>query len=208
LSRPDFKLYLITDRKIAGRNLISFENACEEALKGGVKAIQLREKDMPVRELLALAKKMRALTKRYAAKLFINGRVDVALASGADGVHLGGDSIPPKAARKIAGGLMIGASTHSMEEANRAEEGGADFITMGPVYETPSKMKYGEPIGIEKLRECAREVPLPVFALGGIKKENAEEAMEAGAGGIALISAILGAEDIKKETEEFMRITG
>jgi len=196
-----FRLYLITDRQLVP----DLEGACEMALKGGVKAIQLREKDLPVRELLETARRLRKLTERYGAMLFINDRVDVALASGADGVHLGVDGLPPGAVRKIAGEkLMIGASTHSLEEARRAERGGADFITFGPVYETSSKMKYGKPLGVEKLREAARELSVPIFALGGIKKENAGEALGAGAYGIALISAVFGAADIKAQAERFM----
>ena len=203
LSQPGFRLYLITDRKLVPDII----GACGMALDGGVRAIQLREKDLPVRELLELAGKLRLLTEKYGAMLFINDRVDAALASGADGVHLGVDGIPPGAVRKIAGEkLMIGASTHSMEEARRAERSGADFITMGPIYETPSKIKYGPPLGLRIIAEAARELSIPVFALGGIKKENMAEALGAGAYGIALISAILGAGDIKKDTQKFMRM--
>jgi len=202
-SKRPFRLYLITD----GTLMPNLEEACEAALAGGVRAIQLREKDLPVRELLSLAKGLRKLTAGFGARLFINDRVDVALASGADGVHLGVNSIPPGAVRKIAGEkLMIGASTHNIEEARRAERSGADFITFGPVYETPSKMKYGNPVGIKKLSEAARELSIPIFALGGIKRDNMEEALGAGAYGIALISGIFGQKNIKAQAEKFMRM--
>jgi thiamine-phosphate pyrophosphorylase len=201
----DFRLYLITDRKLFGSSDEMLE-AIEKALDGGVRAVQLREKDLAVRELLDLSYKMRKLTSAYNARLFINDRVDVALAIGADGVHLGGHSIPASAAKKAsAGRLMIGVSCHGLDEALAAEKVGADLITLGPVYETPSKMRYGRPIGLEIFRDVKASIGIPVFAIGGIRTGNAEEVMKRGADGVALISAILAADDIKNTTEEFMR---
>ncbi|MBS1242601.1 MAG: tenI [Nitrospirae bacterium] len=160
----DFRLYLITDRKIAVKPLTE---AVRLALQGGVKAVQLREKDLPVRELLALAQELRAITREFGAKLFINDRVDVAVAAGADGVHLGHQSMPPEAVRKAAGkGLLIGVSTHNPEEARAAEAGGADFITFGPIFQTPSKSEYGVPVGIDAIKAIKNEVKIPIFALG------------------------------------------
>jgi thiamine-phosphate pyrophosphorylase len=207
----DFKLYLITDRYLFARysalGTRHFFEAIEEALKGGVQAIQLREKDLDTRSLLHMAYSLRELTSRYKAKLFINDRVDIALPVDADGVHLGGDSIPASAARKAAGeAMLIGVSTHSIGEAVKAEEEGADFITFGPIFETPSKMKYGKPLGPELLRQVRDKISIPVFAIGGIKKEKVGSVLAYGATGIALISAILGSEDIKSNTEEFMRL--
>jgi len=202
----DFKLYLITDRRLFtdGNSLFT---AVEEALKGGVQAVQLREKDLETRKLLSMAYSLRELTSGYKAKLFINDRVDIALAVGADGVHLGGDSMPAFAARKAAGeALLIGVSAHSIADAKKAGEEGADFVTLGPIFETPSKMKYGKPLGPELLSEARRKIAVPVFAIGGIKKERVGSVLEAGATGIALISAILGSEDIRSNTEEFMRL--
>lgn len=202
----DFKLYLITDRKIFTDNNL-YMNAIEEALKGGIRAIQLREKDLNTRELLELAYTIRKLTGEYDAKLFINDRLDIALAVDADGVHLGRNSIPAHAARKIVQNkLMIGVSTHSLDEALEAEKDGADFITLGPVYQTPSKIKYGEPIGIDTLREVTSQISMPVFGIGGIKLDRVKEVMEAGADGVALISAIFASEDIEKTTEDFLRL--
>ena len=202
----DFKLYLITDRRLF-TNDHSLFTAVEEALKGGVQAVQLREKDLEIRDLLRMAYSFRELTARYRAKLFINDRVDVALAVGADGVHLGGSSIPAFAARKAAGeGMLIGVSTHSVAEAGKAEEEGADFVTLGPVFETPSKMKYGKPLGFGPLREVSAKSLIPVFAIGGVQKERVKNTLESGAFGISLISAILGSEDIQSNTEEFMRL--
>ncbi|MBI5634491.1 MAG: thiamine phosphate synthase [Nitrospirae bacterium] len=205
MASPDFRLYLITDRTLFSSSDAMLE-AVEKALNGGVKAVQLREKDLGIRELLALAYSMRALTARHGARLFINDRVDIALSVDADGVHLGRTSMPVQAARKASGErLMIGVSTHSLREAKQAEEDGADFVTLGPVYETPSKIQYGKPIGIELLNEAAKNCMIPVFGIGGITIGRVEEVLEQGAYGAALISAILTAEDIKKTTEKFMR---
>ncbi|OIO29811.1 MAG: thiamine-phosphate diphosphorylase [Nitrospirae bacterium CG1_02_44_142] len=208
----DFKLYLITDRKLV-THYASLITAVEEALKGGVKALQLREKDLGTRELLALAYKMREITNKYKAKLFINDRVDVALAVKADGVHLGQNSVSPHAERKAvnasrithyASRFLIGVSAHSIEEAEQAEKEGADFITLGPVYKTPSKLKYGKPLGVDIIRKAKAEISIPVFAIGGIKTDMVKEVMDAGADGIALISGILGTKKIKGETEKYL----
>jgi thiamine-phosphate pyrophosphorylase len=202
----DLKLYLITDRKLFNAQC-SMYLAIEAALKGGVKFIQLREKNLPTRKLLDMAYWMLELTKEYNAKLLINGRVDIALAVNADGVHLGQKSLPAHAVRKIAGNkFLIGVSTHSFDEAVGAEEDGADFITLGPIYQTPSKLKYGEPIGIDILRRVKSRVSIPVLPIGGIKLDKVEEVMDAGADGVALISAILAAEDIMGTTKEFLRL--
>ena len=205
-SRVDFRLYLITDRKLVTRHS-SLVTAVEEALKAGVKAVQLREKDLGTRELLDMAYKMREITNKYKTKLFINDRVDIALSVEADGVHLGQNSIPPHAVRKIAKDkFMIGVSAHSIEEAEQAEKEGADFITLGPVYKTPSKLKYGQPLGVDIIRKAKAEISIPVFAIGGIKTDMVKEVMDAGADGIALISGILGAKDIKEKTTKFLEL--
>ena len=179
----------------------------ETVLEAGVRVVQLREKDLPARELFDMARWMRDLTREYHAHLFINDRVDIALAVEADGVHLGRQSMPVDAVRKIAGDrLCIGVSTHTMAEALDAEKDGADFITLGPVYKTPSKLNFGNPIGIEVLREVKSRISIPVLAIGGMKQDKVKEVMDAGADGIALISAILTSENIKETTEEFLRL--
>jgi len=211
-SRVDFRLYLITNRKLIP-NPQALIPAVREALKAGVRAVQLREKDLGTRELLDMAYKMRELTREYNAKLFINDRVDIALAVEADGVHLGQSSIPPHAVRKAvnasrithhASRFLIGVSTHSIKEAKEAEKGGADFITLGPVYKTSSKLKYGQPLGADVIRKAKTEISIPVFAIGGIKEDKVKEVMDAGTDGIALISGILGSEDIREKTKEFL----
>lgn len=199
----DFKLYLITDRK---QTKLPLPEAVRLALQGGVPAVQLREKDLPVRELLALAQELRAVTREFGAKLFVNDHVDVAVAVEADGVHLGSQSMPVDAARKIVGSkMLIGASTHSAQEAKDAESRGADFVTYGPVFETPSKMHYGKPLGKSTIREVKYHVSIPVFAIGGIKSGNVLQVLAAGADGVALISAILAAEDITAAARKFMQ---
>lgn len=203
----DFRLYLITDRKLIPQKYSSPIDAVEDVLKGGVKAVQLREKDLPVRELLQMAYRLRELTASYNARLFINDRVDVAISVRADGVHLGQNSMPPEAVRRITGvDTLIGVSAHSLGEAVAAQEGGADFITFGPIYDTPSKRRYGPPVGIKRLAETVERVTIPVFGLGGIELEHVRKVIQAGAYGVSLISAILSSEDIRGETERFMRV--
>ncbi len=206
--KPDFKLYLITDRKLFSDSDSFFESV-KGALKAGVKAIQLREKDLSTRELLGMAYRMRVLTSEYRARLFINDRTDIALCAEADGVHLGQESLPAYAVRKAAGGrLLIGVSAHSLQEAHIAEKEGADFITFGPLYQTPSKLKYGRPVGLEALNKVAGEIGLPVFGIGGIKRDTIKAVMHSGAGGIALISGILGEADTKTAAENYLNILG
>lgn len=203
----DFKLYLITDRRLF-TNCYSLFAAVEDALKAGVKAVQLREKDLTTRELLDMAYEMRELTARYNAKLFINDRADIAMSVNADGVHLGQWSMPVYAVRKIIDDKLIGVSTHSLEEATIAEKDGADFITFGPIYETPSKLKYGRPAGIDALREVVKKVAIAVFGIGGVKARNIPEVINAGANGVALISGILGESDVKTSAENYLKLLG
>lgn len=195
----DFSLYLITDRHQArGGDLPA---VVEEALAGGVRCVQLREKDLPPSELLALARHLREMTARHGALLLINDRIDVALAVGADGVHLGETALPADIARQLLGPeRLIGVSCHDRQGALAAAEKGADFITFGPVYHTPSKAAYGKPVGIGRLADVARSLPIPVFALGGVKGEQIPELLAAGAAGIALISAVIAAEEPQEQT--------
>ena len=200
----DFSLYLITDRnQTAGRPLLE---AVEAALSGGVRAVQLREKDLPTAELYDLAWEMRALTSRYDARLLINERIDVALAVEADGVQLGINSLPVTAARRIAPDLLIGYSSHGVGEAVAAIAKGADFVTFGPIFHTPSKAAYGEPVGVGELgRVCRQAVGDLVFALGGVKQANLRQVTEAGCYRVALISDILAAPDPAAAAEAFRR---
>jgi len=199
----DFNLYLITDRRQTGSRRLT--DVVEEALKGGVRGVQLREKDLPSKELYELAFELRKLTDRYNARLIINDRVDIALAVDADGVHLGQNSLPIHRARKILGeNMLVGISCHNQVNAIMAQENGADFITFGPVYYTPSKATYGKPVGIDSLELVSHLINIPIFALGGIKLDNIKEVIAAGAAGISLVSAIIAADDPKNEAAEMI----
>jgi thiamine-phosphate pyrophosphorylase len=201
--KVDFDLYVITDRQqTAGRPLPA---VVEAALCGGARALQLREKDLAPRDLLPLAQEMRRLTQVYGARLLINDRIDVALAVNADGVHLTTTSLPVDVARQLLGpNRLLGVSTHSRAEAQVAAEGGADFIVFGPVFFTPSKAPYGEPVGLEALRDACAAVALPILAIGGIKKVNLDQVVAAGANGIAVISAVIAADDPMAATQDLL----
>lgn len=198
---PSFDLYLVTDRTLTGgRDLLW---VVEQALEGGVRAIQLREKDLDGRRLYRLAAKARRLCERYDGMLFINDRVDLALAIDAAGVQLGNMSLPVSAARSLLGpDKLIGASIHSLTEVRTAEREGADFLVFGPVFYTPSKAAYGAPQGVTALRELVESSAIPVYGIGGVSLSNAGQVLSAGAQGIALISAIIGAPDPKSATVE------
>mgnify|MGYP001609477712 CR=1 FL=1 len=202
---PNFDLYLVTDRsQTGGRDLLW---ALERALEGGVRAVQLREKDLGGRELFVLAEKIKALCERNRASLFVNDRIDVALGIDADGVQLGSASMPVEAARELLGERkLIGVSTHSANEAKAAEQAGADFILFGPVYFTPSKAVYGIAQGIAPLKQVVENNSLPVYAIGGVKAENIAEVKAAGVRGVALISAVLSAADPLAAAREILAV--
>ncbi|HZD41995.1 MAG TPA: thiamine phosphate synthase [Terriglobales bacterium] len=204
---PDFDLYLITDRRqTAGRDLLW---VLEQALAGGAKAVQLREKDLSGHDLFSLAEKCRKLCESYRAALLINDRVDVAMAMNAAGVQLGAVSLPVPAARQLLGDQkLIGVSTHSLAEARAAGDSGADFIVFGPVYFTPSKASYGAPQGVAALKEIVENSSLPVYAVGGIKAAAVDEVKHTGIRGVALISAVMSARNPKAATEELLALLG
>ena len=201
---PNFDLYLVTDRtQTRERDLLW---VLEEALVGGVRAVQLREKELGGKELFYLAEKTKSLCARYRARLFINDRIDVALGVDADGVQLGSASIPAAAARSLLGEKkMIGVSTHSLSEGQAAVRGGADFILFGPVYFTPSKAIYGEPQGLARLKEAVEKVSLPVYAIGGVKQAQIPQLIQTGVRGVALISAVLSAADPRLAAREVLK---
>jgi thiamine-phosphate pyrophosphorylase len=205
--KPDFKLYLITDRtQTKGRDLLWL---IEQALDAGVKAIQLREKDLAGRDLFSLAEKASQLCRNYGSSLFVNDRLDIALAVNAAGVQLGKASVPIALARQLLGAQkMIGVSTHSFNEAMEAQRQGADFVLFGPVYFTPSKAAYGAPQGLDKLKEIVGKISLPVYAIGGIKLQNILDLRSMGVSGVALISAIMSSDAPKKATSDLLRMTG
>jgi thiamine-phosphate pyrophosphorylase len=188
------RLYLVTDRHATnGRPLT---DVVEDALRGGVDAVQLREKDLSTRDLLALARELRALTNRYRAKLLINDRIDVALAVAADGVHLPATSFAVADARRLLGAdAIIGVSTHAIEEVARAAAAGADFAVFGPIFDTPSKRSFGAPHGLDALRRAVAAVDIPVVAIGGIGASNAAAVLATGCRGVAVIRAVLSSAE-------------
>jgi thiamine-phosphate pyrophosphorylase len=178
----------------------------QSAVAANISLVQLREKNLTVRVLFALAEKAAAITRGSATKLLINDRADVARGAGADGVHLTARSIDSSIIRRTFGDdLTIGVSTHSFAEARRARDGGADFVVFGPIFETTSKQIYGAPVGVQALCEIVRELaPFPVIALGGVTLENAEACIETGASGVAGIGMFHDADDLS----EVVRILG
>jgi thiamine-phosphate pyrophosphorylase len=199
----ELRLCLVTERARVGRGeLVTVVRQC---LQAGLPAVQLREKDLSAAELAALARPLREATRETGAVLIVNDRVDVALAVGADGVQRTSTSLPIADIRAIAGTkLVIGASVHSPAEALEAERAGADWVVFGPVYDTPSKRRYGAPQGLRRLRETAGAVRVPVIAIGGITPARVGEVREAGARGVAAISAILEADSPADATRQFL----
>ncbi|MBX3278487.1 MAG: thiamine phosphate synthase [Acidobacteria bacterium] len=198
-------LYLITDRRIHPPTPANPKkpsdfpaewqvqlDAIEAAARAGCHLIQIREHDLPARQLAAFTRAAIRIARPHGALVLVNDRLDVALASDADGVHLRASSISACEARQIAEGcgrpdFLIGASVHNFREAEEAVAG-ADFIVCGPVYDTPSKRAFGPPLGLERFAEIARSIQLPALALGGVTMENFRDALRAGAAGIAAIS--------------------
>ena len=188
----DYSLYLVTDRRLSlGRSTVEVVAA---AVSGGVTCVQLREKHCSTREFLEEARRVRELLAGTGVPLIINDRLDVALAVGADGVHLGQNDLPVADARRLVGErLVIGISAESVADAIRAEAEGADYIGVSPVFTTPTKMDTAPPLGLEGLREIRRAVSLPLVAIGSIRHDNAAEVLRAGADGLAVVSAIVSA---------------
>jgi len=197
-----FLLYYITDRRQLGP--ASLEAVIRETLLAGVDMVQIREKDLAGRELMGLVEQ--ALMLKAASggtRVVVNDRLDVALAAGADGAHLGTHSLPVEVVRRLAPPpFLLGVSCHSLHEAMAAESGGADYLVLGPVFETPSKLRYGPPLGLEKLRDVTSRISIPVLALGGITLERVRPCLEAGAAGIAGIRVFQDCESVRERVRE------
>ncbi len=190
-----------------------------DAIEAGVDWIQIREKDFSGKQLVELTRKTVVAAARRRTRVIVNDRLDVAVAAGAGGVHLGRESLPVrevvawrernKAARTTVAGFVIGASCHSLVEARAAADEGADYIIFGPVFETPSKMQFGAPLGIERLREVCGEIRIRVLAIGGISMANAAQCFEAGAAGIAAIRLFQGAasmDELRRRIEAWRQL--
>jgi len=198
--KEKLKLYVITDRRLKDEILTA-----RESLEGGATAIQMRIKNASTREMIKVGKELRKLTKEYGALFFVDDRVDVALAVNADGVQVGLDDMPVTLVKEIAPNLIIGASVYSLNEATRAEKDGADYLGAGAVFPTSTK-KDARYLGLEGLKEILKTVKIPVVAIGGINHENVEDVLKLGVDGIAVISSIVGAPDVKKATRDMRRI--
>ena len=204
MKKFDSTLYFITDS--TGFREYDFLHTVEEALKGGVTLLQLREKSKTTREYIELAKKVHLLTKKYNLPLIIDDRVDVALAVGCEGIHLGQEDMPVAAARKILGeNFIIGATAKTVEQAVEATKGGADYLGVGAIYPTTTKVKTVL-TSTDTLQEICRTVPVPVNAIGGLNKENLHILKGIGLSGICVVSAIMKSENPKKEAETLLSI--
>jgi len=202
--RNALRLYLVTDRALSlGRSEAQVVRA---AAAGGVSAVQLRGKDMTSRELYETGLTLRRLCSQLSLLFMVNDRLDIALAVGADGVHLGQDDLPLSAARRLAPGMLLGATVGSPEEAREAESMGADYLGTVAVFPTGTKAYSGPPIGIEGLRRLCASTTLPVVAIGGIGEGNASSVLQAGAAGIAVVSAIVSAPDITGAAKRLRRV--
>ncbi|MDP3564320.1 MAG: thiamine phosphate synthase [Methanoregula sp.] len=191
----NLELYVVTDEDI-GRGRTHAEIA-ELSIAGGADAIQLRDKTCSSRELVRIGRTLRGITRRSSTLFIVNDRLDVALACGADGVHLGQGDMRTDVARQLTPpGFIIGVSVSSVEEAMQAEQEGADYVALSPVFSTGSKQDAGPGHGLEVLREIRRHVSIPVIAIGGINRDTIPSVIAAGADGVAVISAVVGAEDI------------
>ncbi len=191
----DYSLYLVTDRGLAqGRETVTIVRA---AIAGGVTCVQLREKNCATRAFIDEARALKALLDGLATKipLIINDRLDVALAIGADGVHLGQTDMHIRDARRLVGpSMIIGISAESVHDAVRAAAEGADYIGISPVFATPTKADTAAPLGLEGVRLIRAAVSLPLVAIGGIHQQNAQAVIRAGADGVAVVSAIVAAD--------------
>ena len=201
------RLYLITNRSLFESDN-NFLEASEAALMGGVRALQLREKNLTDCELIELGNQLRILTSNYNAKLIMNSRADIAKIIDADGVHLTENSAHANEIKSTFPDLIVGVSTHSLEAAQIAEAQGADYITFSPIYATPSKANYGPPQGLGLLRQVSQKVNLPVLALGGITLHRVSECLEQGAFGVALISDIWNSSHIKEHSFKYTQKFG
>ena len=203
--RQTMRLYAVTDRAWVGRQTLPEQ--VEAVLKGGATCVQLREKELDGTALLEEAKVLAALCRRYGVPLIINDNVEVALASGADGVHVGQDDLTVEQVRRLAGDrLIVGVSAHSVEQALAAQAGGADYLGVGAVFATATKSD-AHVLPRETLAEICRAVDIPVVAIGGIGEDNLLQLAGTGVDGAALVSAIFSAPDIEGQCRKLRALS-
>jgi thiamine-phosphate diphosphorylase len=197
-------LYAVLDpEQTKGRTA---ETVLRALLEGGVKLLQLRVKAILARDFFQIARITRDLTRSHGCTLIVNDRVDIALACEADGVHLGQEDLPLRAARKLMGDRIIGISTHDVEQAREAEASGADYIGFGPMFGTTTKETGYSARGLEMLRRVREAVSIPIVAIGGITEANVKEVWQAGADSAAIISDLLGADDIANKVKRILAL--
>lgn len=198
----DPTLYVILDRAVAsGRDLGELLDA---VIAGGCRMVQLREKTWPSGQLLPLVERLRARCRQAGVTFVMNDRVDLALALEADGVHLGQDDLPPRHARPLLRpGMILGISTHSVEQARRAQADGADYVAVGAMFPTGTKPDF-ELVGPALVRAVRQEIRVPLVGIGGITPDNAGQVMSAGADGVAVISAVCAAPDPRAASAHFL----
>ncbi|GFN22045.1 thiamine phosphate synthase [Thermanaeromonas sp. C210] len=200
-----YDLYVVTSSELScGRQTLE---VVRQALAGGATVIQLREKNWTARALVEVGREIRKLTREAGAGFIVNDRLDVALAVEADGVHLGQDDLPASIARRLLGpGRILGVSVGSVEEAWDAQAAGADYLGVGPIFATGSKADAGQPVGPELISTLKRVVSIPLVAIGGINRENAAGVVAAGADGVAVISAVVSARDVRAAAAELLSV--
>ena len=198
----DPRLYVILDRAAArGRDLLTILDA---TLAGGCRLVQLREKEWPSGRLLPMAERLRDRCRAAGATFIVNDRLDLALALGADGVHLGQDDLPPAAARPLLRpGMILGLSTHSLEQARAAQAAGADYVAVGSMFPTGTKPDF-QLVGPELIGKLRGEISVPLIGIGGITHDNVAQVIRAGADGVAVISAVCGAPNPEAATRRFL----
>lgn len=202
IKASDMTLYAVTDAAWTGEKTLTEQT--EEAMKGGITFLQLREKHLPEAEFLKEAIEIRDLARKYQIPFVINDNIEIAQKAEADGVHVGQDDMPVEEVRQILGpDKIIGVSAHNVEEAVRAEQGGADYLGVGAVYPTSTKENTSA-VSMEEMKKICQTVSIPVVAIGGIKKDNINVLTGTGVDGIAVVSAIFAAKDIRKAARELL----
>lgn len=197
--------YFITDRRLAMKVGVSLLNSVKEAIEGGASVVQYREKELSTRGMIREALEISKLCRSFNTPFIVNDRIDVALAVGADGVHLGKEDTPYEIARKLLGEeKIIGISANSVEDAVMAEEMGADYIGLGPIFPTSTKKDAGSAIGVDVIRKVKKEVGIPIIAIGGINLHNIGDVVEAGADGVAAISAVFSSRRVRNNVRELV----
>jgi len=201
----DYSVYLVTDRQLSrGRTTAEVVGA---AIRGGVSCVQLREKNCSTRDFIEEALAIHELLHQHKIPLIINDRVDVALAVKANGVHLGQTDMPCIAARRLLpDSMIIGISTESLDDAIKAEKDGADYLGVSPIYATPTKTDAAPPLGLEGLRAIRAAVDVPLVGIGGLNAANTKEVIQNGADGVAVVSAIVAADDPEDATRGLVEI--